>query len=800
VTAPARPITHETITIPVSGMTCAACQAHVRNALLETPGVVEASVNLMTRDAKVEFDPSRSSAKALVEAIVAEGYEAEIPAPTDDILAEQVARDEALVAEARGLRNKAIVAGLAGALAMVVSMPLMAVHAHLRDPKSFDPLMRASMRWLDAPLRRALPFLYSIDPRVLSYGLLVLTVGVMAWAGGHYYVRAWASLKRRSADMSTLVAVGTSAAFLHSIVATVAPSLFLSRGLPPDVYYEAVVVILAFLIAGSALEARAKHATSTALRALVALQPKTARVSRSEQEGGDVDLPLGQIRKGDVVLVRPGERVPVDGEVLSGTSAVDESMLTGEPIPVEKSAGDRVVGGTLNGRGALRVEASALGEGSVLAGIVRMMREAQSTRAPIQALADRVSAIFVPVVLVLAALTLLVWLAATGSMLRGATSAVAVLVIACPCAMGLAVPTAVMVATGRGAALGVLVKGGEALQRAATIDVVVFDKTGTLTHGRPEVTDVLFVTARADGEAAERDPLDETRLLALVASVESSSEHPLADALVRRARELGASLSKPDTFEARPGRGAVGTVDGHEVAIGNHALFDELSVDSHALDAQTDRVAAQGKTTMLVAIDRVLVAAIAVADRLKPGAATAVKALEALGIEVVMLTGDAQRTADAVAREAGVRRVVAGVRPDGKLREIQKLRHEGRKVAMVGDGINDAPALAEADIGIAMGSGTDVAMAASDVTLMRGDVSLVPTALALSRSAMRTMRQNLFWAFFYNVVTIPIAAGALVPAFGLQLSPMLASAAMAMSSVSVVTNSLRLRGFTAPRV
>jgi Cu+-exporting ATPase len=797
VTESAGAITRATITIPVSGMTCAACQAHVRNALLDTPGVVEASVNLMTRDAKVEFDPACASAKSLVEAIVAEGYDAEIPAPTEDILAEQVSRDEALVAEARGLRNKAIVAGVAGALAMVVSMPLMAVHAHLRDPKSFDPLMRASMKWLDAPLHRALPFLYAVDPRVLSYGLLVLTVAVMAWAGGHYYVRAWASLKRRSADMSTLVAVGTSAAFLHSIVATVAPSVFLSRGLPPDVYYEAVVVILAFLIAGSALEARAKHATSTALRALVALQPKTARVSRSEQEGGDVDLPLGQIRKGDLVLVRPGERVPVDGEVVSGSSAVDESMLTGEPLPVEKVAGDRVVGGTLNGRGALRLKASALGEGSVLAGIVRMMREAQSTRAPIQALADRVSAIFVPIVLILAGITLLVWLAATGSMLRGATSAVAVLVIACPCAMGLAVPTAVMVATGRGAELGVLVKGGEALQRAATIDVVVFDKTGTLTHGRPEVTDVIFVAPRDEAAHAR---LDESRLLALVAAVEASSEHPLADAIVRRARELGAAPSQVEAFEARPGRGALGTVEGHRVAIGNHALFDELSVDSHALDAQTDRVAAQGKTTMLVAIDGVLVAAIAVADQLKPGAASAVHALESLGIEVVMLTGDAQRTAEAIAREAGVRRVVAGVRPDGKLLEIQRLRHEGRKVAMVGDGINDAPALAEADIGIAMGSGTDVAMAASDVTLMRGDVRLVPAAIALSRSAMLIMRQNLFWAFFYNVVTIPIAAGALVPALGLQLSPMLASAAMAMSSVSVVTNSLRLRGFTPPRV
>ncbi len=784
-------VTRATITIPVSGMTCAACQAHVRTALLDTPGVVDASVNLMTRDAKVEFDPALANVGALVAAIVAEGYEAEIPAPTEDILAEQVARDAALLAEARGLRNRAIVAGVAGVVAMVASMPLMAAHAHLRDPAAFDPVMRASMRWLDAPLRRALPFLYAVDPRVLSYGLLALTVAVMAWAGGHYYVRAWASLKRRSADMSTLVAVGTSAAFLHSLVATVAPSVFLSRGLPPDVYFEAVVVILAFLIAGSALEARAKHATSTALRALVALQPKTARVSRSEQEGGDLDLPLGQIRKGDVVLVRPGERVPIDGEVLSGASAVDESMLTGEPIPVEKGAGDHVVGGTLNGRGALRVKAGALGEGSVLAGIVRMMREAQSTRAPIQALADRVSAIFVPVVLVLAALTLLVWLAATGSLLRGATSAVAVLVIACPCAMGLAVPTAVMVATGRGAELGVLVKGGEALQRAATIDVVVFDKTGTLTHGKPEVTDVSFVEGAA---------MTEARLFSLAAGLEASSEHPLADAIVRHARELGASVPKADSFEARPGRGAHGSVDGRVVALGNRALFDELSIDTHALEAQTDRLAAQGKTTMLVAIDGAVVAAIAVADRLKPGAADAVRALESLGIEVVMLTGDARRTAEAVAREAGVRRVVADVRPDGKLREVQRLRHEGRKVAMVGDGINDAPALAEADIGIAMGSGTDVAMAASDVTLMRGDIRLVPAALALSRGAMRIMRQNLFWAFFYNVVTIPIAAGALVPALGLQLSPMLASAAMAMSSVSVVTNSLRLRGFTAPRV
>ncbi len=786
VTAASETTPRETITIPVSGMTCAACQAHVRNALLDTPGVVEASVNLMTRDAKVEFDPALANPQALVDAILAEGYEAEIPAQTDDVIAEQESRDAALVAEARSLRNKAIAAGVAGVVAMVVSMPIMAEHAHLHGG-TFDPLMRALQgRWLDEPLQRALPFLYDVDPRWLAYGLLVLTVAVMAWAGGHYYVRAWASLKRRSADMSTLVAVGTGAAFAYSLVATVAPSVFLSRGLPPDVYFEAVVVILAFLIAGSALEARAKHATATALRALVALQPKTARVARDD---GEVDLPLAQVRKGDVVLVRPGERVPVDGEVLEGTSAVDESMLTGEPLPVEKRAGELVVGGTLNGRGALRLRAKALGEGSVLAGIVRMMREAQSTRAPIQALADRVSAIFVPVVLLLSLATLLVWLAATGSMLRGATSAVAVLVIACPCAMGLAVPTAVMVATGRGAELGVLVKGGEALQRAAAIDVVVFDKTGTLTEGKPEVTDVLLAPDAA---------IDEARLLALAGALEASSEHPLADAIVRHARAAVGALPKAQSFEARPGRGALATVDGHAVAIGNHALLDELGIDNRALEAQTDRVAAQGRTTTLVAVDGVLVAAIAVADRIKPGAASAVRALEALGIEVIMLTGDAQRSAEAVAKELGVRRVLAGVRPDGKLREVARLRHEGRKVAMVGDGINDAPALAEADVGIAMGSGTDVAVAASDVTLMRGDVRLVGAALALSRRAMRTMRQNLFWAFIYNVITIPIAAGALVPAFGLQLSPMLASAAMAMSSVSVVTNSLRLRGF-APR-
>ncbi|MEO6195254.1 MAG: heavy metal translocating P-type ATPase [Thermoanaerobaculia bacterium] len=773
------------VDIPVQGMTCAACQASVQKALQRQPGVVDASVNLMMKNAAVIYDPAVTRPEALVEAIRDTGYEAELPRPEQTAFEEQEARDRANEEEFRNLRRKALVSGAIGLLAMIVSMPLMASAIH-HGPVA-DPFMRWAMESLTPALRAAMPWLYRIPPAVLSWSLLALTLGVMAWAGRHFYVRAWSGFRHHSADMNTLVAVGTGAAFLYSVLATVAPGFFLSRGVAPDVYYEAVVIIIALILTGNAFEARAKSRTSAALRGLVALQPKTARVLREAQE---VDVPVETVKSGDTVAVRPGERISVDGEVLSGASAVDESMLTGESMPVEKQAGDRVIGGTINRTGAFRYRATTLGSDSVLAQIVRLMRDAQGSRAPIQRLADRVSGIFVPVVLSLAIATFVVWYVAagmdgnTGSAVRAFAAAVAVLIIACPCAMGLAVPTAVMVATGKGAELGILIKGGEALQRAGDVTTVLLDKTGTITEGRPTVTDVI---------PAPGAPRSADELLRIVAALESSSEHPLADAVVRHARERNLAFMTPEEFQSVTGQGVVGVVEGSFIAAGNEGLMADYAADPAPLAADAERLTGEGKTPVYVAIDGRLAGLLAVADPLKATAREAVARLKRMGLEVVLLTGDNRRTAEAIAREAGIDRVVAGVLPEGKVAEVKRLQQAGQVVAMVGDGVNDAPALAQADLGIAIGTGADVAVEASDVTLMRGDPRGVASAVALSRRTMRTMRQNLFWAFIYNVIGIPIAAGVLYPAFGILLSPILASAAMAFSSVSVVANSLRLR-------
>ncbi|HEU4722604.1 MAG TPA: heavy metal translocating P-type ATPase, partial [Gemmatimonadaceae bacterium] len=734
-------------------MTCAACQARVQRTLQRQPGVVDAGVNLMMRDATVRYAPDAVTPDQLVAAIRDTGYGAELPAAEENAFAEQEARDEAQREELAELKRKAIVSGVIGAIAMVAPMVLM-----------------------------------PIVPRgAIELVLLVLTVFVMTWAGRHFYTRAWAAFRHHSADMNTLIAIGTGAAFLYSLVATLAPGFFVQRDVAPDVYYEAVIVIIALILTGNAFEARAKTATSAALRALARLQPATARVSRGDQE---IDVPVADVRRGDVIVVRPGERLPTDGEVLSGESAVDESMLTGESAPVPKSSGARVIGGTINRTGALRYRATTLGADSVLAQIVKLMRDAQGSRAPIQNLADRISGVFVPVVVSIAIATFVVWFVAgdvagfQAPAVRAFAAAVAVLIIACPCAMGLAVPTAVMVATGRGAEAGVLIKGGEALQRAGAIDTVVVDKTGTVTEGRPTVTDVVA----APGSTRTGD-----ELLALVASLEGSSEHPLADAIVRRAREQGLMLARAERFQSVTGRGAVATVSGHEVVAGNDALLTERGIDAAPLRDEAARLAGDAKTPVFVAVDGALAGLLAVADPIKPTSREGIAALDARGIDVVMLTGDTQRTADAVARAAGIDRVVAGVLPEGKVREIERLQRAGRVVAMVGDGVNDSAAIAQSDVGIAIGTGTDIAAEAADVVLMRGDLRSVVHAIALSRRTMRTMKQNLFWAFIYNVVGIPIAAGVLYPAFGWLLSPVIASAAMAFSSVSVVANSLRLR-------
>jgi Cu+-exporting ATPase len=757
--AAAPPVAGErTVRIPVSGMTCAACQARVQRTLQKQPGVVDAGVNLMMHDATVRYLPDATSPERLVDAIRGTGYGAELPPADQSAFDEQQARDDAQQHEFVELRRKAIVSGVAGALAMFAPMALMSV----------------------------------VPMRVMNVALLVLTVAVMAWAGRHFYTRAWSAFRHHSADMNTLIAVGTGAAFVYSLIATMAPGFFVRRGVAPDVYYEAVIIIIALILTGNAFEARAKRATSAALRALAGLQPPTARVVRGEGASAqEIDIPVAEVRQGDVVVVRPGERLPTDGEVLSGESAVDESMLTGESAPVAKKTGDRVIGGTINRTGALRYRATTLGADSVLAQIVRLMRDAQGSRAPIQNLADRISGVFVPVVVSIAIATFVVWFVAadlagtTAPVVRAFAAAVAVLIIACPCAMGLAVPTAVMVATGRGASAGVLIKGGEALQRAGAIDTVVLDKTGTVTEGRPTVTDVVRAASTS---------YTEDELLTLVASLESSSEHPLADAIVRRARDRGLALTAAEHFQSVTGRGAVATVAGHEVLVGNEALLAERSIDVSSLRDEAIRLAEQARTPVYVAVDGVLAGLLAIADPIKATSRDAIAALRGRGIDVVMLTGDTQRTADAVAREAGIGHVIAGVLPEGKVDAIRLLQGSGRVVAMVGDGVNDSAAIAQSDVGIAIGTGTDIAAEAADVVLMRGDLGSVTQAIALSRRTMRTMKQNLFWAFIYNVVGIPVAAGVLYPAFGLLLSPVIASAAMAFSSVSVVANSLRLRG------
>jgi Cu+-exporting ATPase len=779
-------------------MTCAACQARVQRALQKQPGVTDATVSLLMNTATVTYDPAAVSPERLVDVIRDTGYGAELASPDRTAFEEQEARDRAVVEEFASLRRKAIVTGVAGAVAMVLSMPLMAGGMTGGAVEMADPVIRWAMHTLDPLVRASVPWVYAIPAPAVTWGMLFVTLGVMAWAGRHFYVRAWAALRHRTSDMNTLIAVGTGAAFIYSAIATVAPGVFTRAGVQPDVYYEAVIIIIALILTGNAFEARAKRNTATALRALAALQPRTARVLR---DGVELDVPVEAVAAGDLVIVRPGERIAVDGVVESGTSAVNESMLTGESMPVTKRAGDRVIGGTMNGAGVLRYRATSLGEESVLAQIVRLMRDAQASRAPIQRLADRISAVFVPSVIGIAVVTFGVWYVAVDEapFVRAFAAAVAVLIIACPCAMGLAVPTAVMVATGKGAELGVLIKGGEALQRAGDVTTVVLDKTGTVTEGRPAVTDVVEATqmAAVGGSREERGASGDTRgpaWLALVASLERSSEHPLAEAIVHHARERGAALTDAEAFESHAGRGATGIVDGVGVVAGNEALMREWAIDVSPVATDAARLAAEGKTVVYVAVDGALAGLVAVADPVRDTSPAAVARLRASGLDVVMLTGDNERTARAVAARAGIHRVVSGVLPAGKVEEIRRLQAGGAVVAMVGDGVNDAPALAQADVGIAVGTGTDIAAEAGDVVLMRGDLHGVARAIELSRRTMRTIRQNLFWAFIYNVVGIPVAAGVLYPAFGVMLSPILASAAMAFSSVSVVTNSLRLRG------
>jgi Cu+-exporting ATPase len=633
------------LTFAVTGMTCAGCQAAVQRALAGTPGVDEASVNLLTRSAAVAYDPAVTGPEALLEAVRRTGYGATLPEPAADAVAAQEALERRQEEEHLRLRRKAWIAGAAGAAAMLLSMPLMSAGSGAAHTTA-DPFLRGSMAALSPALAALLPGLYRIPPPVLSWTLLLLTAAVMGWAGRHFYTRAWASLRHRRADMSTLVALGTGAAFLDSVVATVAPGVFASRGLPADVYYEAVVLILAFLLAGNALEARARAGTSEALRRLISLKPRTARVVRGEGAAEtEVDLATAELQPGDLIAVRPGERIPTDGQVASGRSAVDESMLSGEPLPVAKIPGDRVVGGTINKTGAFRYRATTLGADSVLSRIVELMRQAQSSRAPSQQLADRVSAVFVPVVLGLAVLTVAGWLLAGGDPVRAMAAGIAVLVISCPCALGLAVPTAVLVATGRGALQGMLIKGGAALERASAVTTVALDKTGTVTEGRPAVVGWF---PRPGLELPEEEALRR------IAALEAASEHPLAEAIVRFARERGAAPLPVDDFRAATGQGAVGMVAGSALAVGNAAFLGEWGIPLEPLAAEAERLAREARTVVYAAIDGRLAGLFALADPVRPSSRAAVERLRRLGLEILLLTGDGSATAAAVAAEGGI--------------------------------------------------------------------------------------------------------------------------------------------------
>jgi P-type Cu+ transporter len=780
------------VIIPVSGMTCAACQSFLQRELESHVGVRDATVNLMLHNATVTFDPGTTSTADLVDAIRDTGYGAELPLEHRSVVEEQEEHDEAQLREYRQLRLKAVVSLIAGSVAMLLSMPLMTIDSATGMGQMKDPLMSWNMRVVDPLLRSAVPWMYGLDANAIRWFLFALATFILCWAGRRFYAKAWSALLHKTADMNTLVALGTGAAYLYSAASTIAPRLFVARGIAPDVYFEAVTLIIGLVLVGNALESRAKGQTAGALRKLVQLQPKTATVLLN---GIESSVPLESIQNGDHVLVRPGERIPTDGEVISGRSSVDESMLTGESLPIEKTARDRVMGGTLNQRGSLQYRATSLGADSMLSQIVRLLREAQGSRAPIQRIADRISAVFVPTVLGIAIVTFAAWrvFAPHSGVMQAFAAAVTVLVIACPCAMGLAVPTAVMVATGRGASDGILIKGGEALQRLEKIDTVVLDKTGTITAGRPKVTDLSFVSSNNDAATKQRTKVAEDHVLRVAAALERASEHPLAEAVVEYATERGLDLPPAHEFESFPGLGVVGIVDGETVLIGNHALMEEHAITIESMIAIAERMSEEGKTPLWIAIDGKLTAILAVADTIKPSSIEAIQLMHDEGIRVVMLTGDNEHTAHAIARQVGVDEVIAGVLPAGKVEAIKRLQGERRVVAMVGDGVNDAPALAQADVGLTMASGADIAMEAGDVTLMRSDLNGVAAAVTLSRGTMRVIRQNLFWAFVYNVIGIPIAAGGLYPLFGLMLSPVIASAAMALSSFSVVTNSLRLR-------
>ncbi|MBW4667558.1 MAG: heavy metal translocating P-type ATPase [Cyanomargarita calcarea GSE-NOS-MK-12-04C] len=745
----------ENTTLKLRGMSCASCARSVEKAISSVIGVNECIVNFGAELATVKYDPRKTDVTTIQEAVEKAGYSAR-PLQEQNLTSdEDEAEKHRESRETRELTRKVFISGIFSAVIVIGSIPMM---TGLNVP--FIPM------WLHNP-----------------WVQLVLTIPIF-WCGSSFTSNAWKALKRHAATMDTLVALGTSTAFIYSLFPTFFPSLFVAQGLKPDVYYEASSVIIALILLGKLLESRAKRQTGEAIRSLIGLQAKTARLIRNGQE---IDIPIESVQIGDVILVRPGEKIPVDGEVVDGTSTIDESMVTGESVAVKKQPGDEVIGATINKTGSFKFQTTRVGKDTVIAQIVQLVQQAQGSKAPIQKLADQVTGFFVPVVIAIALLTFIIWFNITGNLTLALITTVGVLIIACPCALGLATPTSVMVGTGKGAENGILIKGADSLELAHKIKTIVLDKTGTITQGKPTVTD--FVTVNGTGNG------NEIKLLQLAASVERNSEHPLAEAVVRYAQTQEVGLVDVKEFEAVAGSGVQSIADNHLVQVGTQRWMSELSVNTQALEKQKERLEYLGKTAIYIAIDGRIEGLMGISDAVKPTSAQAVKALQKMGLEVVMLTGDNRRTAESIAQEVGIKRVRAEVRPDQKAATVKELQREGKIVAMVGDGINDAPALAQADVGIAIGTGTDVAIAASDITLISGDLQGVVTAIQLSHATIRNIRQNLFFAFIYNIAGIPIAAGILFPFFGWLLNPIVAGGAMAFSSVSVLTNALRLRNF-----
>lgn len=746
------------ISMPISGMTCAACAKAVERAVGKLEGVEGVSVNFATEKANVKYDPNQVRLSQIKQAIEKAGYKA-LEIESKNRVDEDKARKEK---EIKTLWTKFIVSAIFAAPLLIFAMAHMIPGLNKSLPAFLDPMTN--------PLRFALIQIVLVTPVVI--------------AGYRFYTVGFRAIIRRSPNMDSLIAMGTSAAVIYSLYSTYRVYMG-DHDSVMNLYFESAGVIITLILLGKSLEAVSKGKTSEAIKKLMGLAPKTATII---QDGREIQLPIEEVEVGDIILVKPGEKIPVDGEVIEGYTSVDESMLTGESIPVEKHIGDKVVGASINKNGSIKFKATKVGSDTALAQIIKLVEDAQGSKAPIAKMADIVSGYFVPIVFAIAIAASIAWYLSGESAVFALTIFISVLVIACPCALGLATPTAIMVGTGKGAEYGILIKGGEALETTHKINTIVFDKTGTITEGKPEVTDIVT----ADG-------VERKRLLQIAASAEKGSEHPLGEAIVKGAENENIDLVKVDKFNAIPGHGIEVNIEGADVLLGNRKLMKDRNIELKELEQESDRLASEGKTPMYIAVDNKLAGIIAVADVVKESSAKAMERLHDMGIEVVMITGDNKRTAEAIGKQVKIDRVLAEVLPQDKANEVKKLQDEGKKVAMVGDGINDAPALAQADIGIAIGSGTDVAMESADIVLMRSDLMDVPAAIELSKSTIRNIKQNLFWAFGYNTAGIPLAAGVLHLFGGPLLNPVFAAAAMSLSSVSVLTNALRLRGFKPTR-